>query len=109
MARGGILVYLQGSNGDADIENRLVDTEREREGGTNGESSTETYTLPYVKWIASCNLLPDSGTQTRALQQPRGVGGRFKREEGYRSIYIPVPKDRGTWQVAVHRVAQSQT
>ena len=42
--------YLQGSNGDTDIENRLVDTgEGGAAGGTNGDSSIETYTLPYVK------------------------------------------------------------
>ena len=36
-------------NRDADIENRLVETAREGEGGMNGESSIETYALPYVK------------------------------------------------------------
>ena len=41
--------YLQGSDGDADIENRLVDTLGEGEDGTNGESSMGTCTLPYVK------------------------------------------------------------
>ena len=41
--------FLQGSNGDTDIENKPLDTEGEGEGGTNGESSMETYTLPYVK------------------------------------------------------------
>ena len=41
--------YLQGSNGDADVEKRLVDTGREGEGGTNWEGNMETYTLPYVK------------------------------------------------------------
>ena len=41
--------YLQGSNGDADIENRFVDTAGDGEGGTNWENSMETYTLPYVK------------------------------------------------------------
>ena len=40
---------LQGSNGDTDIENRFVDTVGEGQGGTNGESSMETDTLPYVK------------------------------------------------------------
>ena len=45
----------------------------EREGGTNGESSMETYTLPYVKQIASGNLLYQ-GTQTRALRKPKGMG-----------------------------------
>ena len=40
---------MQGSNGDAGIENRLMDTDREGEVVTNGESSMETYTLLYVK------------------------------------------------------------
>ena len=33
---------LAGSNGDADIENGLVDTVGEGAGGTDGERSTET-------------------------------------------------------------------
>ena len=39
------------------IQNRFMDTEGEGEGGTNGERSTEIYTLPYVKQIASRKLL----------------------------------------------------
>ena len=38
-----------GSNGNTDIESRLVDTVKEGEGGMNGENSMETYTLPFVK------------------------------------------------------------
>ena len=41
--------YLEGSNWDTDIENRLMNLGvgwGEEEGGTNGESSMETYTLP---------------------------------------------------------------
>ena len=41
--------YLHGSSGDADVENRLGDTVGEGEGGTNGESSMEAYTLQYIK------------------------------------------------------------
>ena len=37
-----------------------MDAGEEAEGRTNGESSVETHTLPYVKWIASGNLLDDS-------------------------------------------------
>ena len=37
------------SNGDANIEKRFLATVGEREGGMISESSTETYTLPYVK------------------------------------------------------------
>ena len=42
---------MQSSNGDADIENKLMDmgSGEEGQGGTNGESSMEAYTLPYVK------------------------------------------------------------
>ena len=43
------MTYLQGINGDSDIEYRLVDTGREGEGGMNWEGGTETYTLPHVK------------------------------------------------------------
>ena len=41
---------MQGSNGYADIRNRLVDMGwgEEGESVTNGESSMETYTLTYV-------------------------------------------------------------
>ena len=52
------------SNGDEDIENKLVDTVWEGEGGTNWESIVETCTLSYVKQIASGNLLCDSGSST---------------------------------------------
>ena len=40
--------YLQGSSGDTDIENRLVNTVQEAEGGMIWEKSTETHTSPYV-------------------------------------------------------------
>ena len=52
--------YLQGRNRNWDIENRLVDTVGEGESGTNWDSSIETYTLQYVKQIASGNLPYDS-------------------------------------------------
>ena len=41
--------YLQNNSGNTDIENRLVDTAGEGEGGTNWQNSMETYALPYVK------------------------------------------------------------
>ena len=81
--------YLQGSNGDADIDNRLVDTVGKGEGGTNWESSIETYTWPYIKsdshwkFVVCCREL-----KSGALWQPRGVGwgGRFKKERTY--VYL---------------------
>ena len=57
---------MQGSNGDAGIENRLMD----KGGGEdemNGESSMEADTLTFVKQIASGNLLSDSGNTDLGL------------------------------------------
>ena len=39
------------------MQNRLVDTVWGGEGGLDGESSMETYALPYVTSIARGNLL----------------------------------------------------
>ena len=48
---------MQGRNGDEDVENGLVDTVREGDSGTNGESSINIYTLPCVKQIACEKLV----------------------------------------------------
>ena len=80
----------QGSNRDADIEKRLVDTVGEGEGGTNWESSMETYTLPEVKQIASGSLLYDEGSSNLVLCDNLdgwdAVGERFKRDGTY--VYL---------------------
>ena len=39
-------IYLQGRNRETDIENRLVDTAGEGEGGMHWERSIETHTWP---------------------------------------------------------------
>ena len=44
-----LMNLLEGSNGNADTGNRLVDAVEEGESGTNWENSVETHTLPYVK------------------------------------------------------------
>ena len=71
--------FSQGSSGGTDIENRLVDTVREGEGGMNWEGGMETYTLPYLKQIATGNWRCTQGAQPRALWQPGrvGCGGRW--------------------------------
>ena len=56
---------MQGRNRDADIENTLVETVGEGEIRMNSESVTETYTLPYVKEIASGKLLYHTGSSTQ--------------------------------------------
>ena len=58
----------------------------EGEGGTNGESNMETYTLPYVKQIGHGNFLYDSGNSNQGSvttsrgRMGREVEGRFRRE-----------------------------
>ena len=44
--------------------NRVVDTMGDGQHGMKGESNFETYKLPYVKQIASGNLLYDAGSFT---------------------------------------------
>ena len=70
---------MQGSSGDADIENRFVNTAWEGEGGMNKEGSIETYTSPCVKKTASGNLLYDAGSSNLVLcdnlEGWDGVGG----------------------------------
>ena len=59
-----------------------------------GCSSMETYTLPYVKQIASENLLYDSGNSNcGSVITQRGwmeweVGGKFKREGTYVYLWL---------------------
>ena len=53
-----------------------------RGGGADWESSVETYTLPYVKQMASGNLLCDTGSSTQCSGQSRGVGWGGKWEGG---------------------------
>ena len=84
--------YLQGSNRDTDIENRLWTQWGERESGRSRESGIETYTLPYVKQIASGNLPCDPGSSNLVLCDNLagwgGVGGgREFQERGAICMY----------------------
>ena len=80
---------MQSSNGDVDIENKLMDKGRQQEGEgeMNGQSSTDAYTLPYVKQTADGKLLCDSedsdwGSVTTQRGR-KGVGGwKEVKEEG---------------------------
>ena len=82
-----LMNYLQGSNRDAYTESRPAGTEGEGEGGMNWESGIETYTLPYVKLIASGNLLYYAGSSKLVLCDSlegwdRVGGGREVQEGG---------------------------
>ena len=69
-----------GTNGETDIENRLMDTERGKERVRRMERVTWKLVLPYVKQIANGILCMSQGIETGALYQPRGVGwGEFQK------------------------------
>ena len=51
---------MQSNNPDRDIKNRLLDSVGE-DGGMIWENSIETYTLSYVKQIASGSLMHAAG------------------------------------------------
>ena len=76
-------VYLQGSSGETDIENRHGHGERGGEGEMHAESNMETY-ITVCKIDSQGNLLCDSrnrGSVTTSRNWVgREMGGRFKRE-----------------------------
>jgi len=57
---------LQGSNGETDIEKRLMVTGRGEERVRCMERLTWKLTLPYVKQIANRNLLYDSENSNKS-------------------------------------------
>ena len=57
--------YLQGNNGETDIENRLMDVRRGEERVRCMERVTWKLILPYVKEMAKGNLLYGSGNSNR--------------------------------------------
>ena len=76
-----VLKNLHSSNGETGIENKRKDMGRGEESVRCMERVTWKLTLPYVKYIANRNLLPQE-TQTGALYQPRGVGWGRRWEGG---------------------------
>ena len=58
---------MQRNNGDAEVENGLLDTTEEGESGTHGEGSISIYILSRAKWIAREKFLCNTGAQPGAL------------------------------------------
>ena len=82
--------YLQGKNGDTDVENGLVDTVWEGVSGTNGESSIDVYTLLCGKWIVGEKLLYNTGTSVwcSVMTWKCGIGGKEGGARGKGYIYM---------------------
>ena len=78
--------YVQGSNGDTDIKNRLLDSVGEGEGGMIWENSIETYVSPCVRSIIRASLMHDAGHLKLVLCDNldgwggEGGGSGFRRE-----------------------------
>ena len=71
---------MQGSKGDMDIKNRLLDSVG-GEGEMICENSIETYTLPYAKQIKGASLMYDAGHPKPVLcdnLEGQGVEGGSK-------------------------------
>ena len=52
---------MQGSKGDTDVNNRLLDSVGEGECGMIWEKSIETCTSPYVKWMTNASSMHEAG------------------------------------------------
>ena len=77
-------IYSQGRNGDADVENGLVDRVRVGESGMNEENSINICTLSCIKQqMRSCFVTQEA--QLDALWGPKGTGWGSRR--GYRYNY----------------------
>ena len=62
-------------NGDADVEHEFVDTVGEGEGGMNGESGIDIYTVSCVKQVACGNLQYNTGSSAQLCKDLEGWGG----------------------------------
>ena len=85
--------YVQGSNGNTDIQNRFVGTVREGECGVNWESNIETYITIYkidtqCKFAVWHRWLKPSAPTTRRGGMGREVGGRFEREVTFVYLWL---------------------
>ena len=80
---------MQGTKGDTNIKNRLLDTVSEEEGGIIWKSGTETYTLPYVQVIASGSLIYNAGNPKLVLcyNLESGMGRDEEGERGRGHMY----------------------
>ena len=77
---------MQGRNGDADVENGLVDTVGEGEDATNAESSIDIDTQSRVKWIAG-EKLPCNTESPAPHCDVGGMGGGEGGSRGTRDTY----------------------
>ena len=71
---------MQNRKRDTDVQNRLLDTVGEGEGGMFQENSIETCILSRVKQITSPGWMYETSARAGALGRPRGIGWRGRWE-----------------------------
>ena len=73
---------MQNRKRDTDVQNRLLDSVGEGEGGIFRENSIETCILSRVKQITSPGWMHETLLRPGALGRPRGIGWRGRWEGG---------------------------
>ena len=73
---------MQGSKKDTDVENILLDSMAEGEGGMIWENSIETCILPYVKQTTSPSLMHEAGHSKPVVWDNTEGSGREGRGRG---------------------------
>ena len=73
---------MQNRKRDTDVQNRLLGSVGEREGGMFQENSIETCILSRVKQITSPGWMHETSAQTWYTGKPRGIGWRGRWEGG---------------------------
>ena len=83
---------MQGSKGNTDVKNRLVDSVGESEVGMIGENSIETYTLPYVEQMTSVSSMDEAGhSKSVPWDSPEGQDGEGGRQRASGRWYTCIP------------------
>ena len=78
---------MQNRKGDTDVQNRLLDSVGEVEGGMFRENSIETCILSRMKQITSPGWMHE--TRAGALGSPRGMGWGGRQENTCKSMANP--------------------
>ena len=73
---------MQNRKRDTDVQNRILDSVGEGEGGIFRENIIETCILPRVKQITSPGWMHETSAQTWCTGKTRGIGWRGRWEGG---------------------------
>ena len=73
---------MQNGKRDTDVQNRLLDSVGEGEGGMFRENSIKTCVLSRVKQITNPGWMRETSAGPGALGRPRGIGWRGRWEGG---------------------------